>query len=302
MENDINSRNKIIKNGARLAFIFILFAIVLGQVLELIFPSVSKNICSSIGMLIGAVIALLSSLRPEKGTLMKTNNKMTGSAFMVILGAFLLSKLLSMIPSLLFATQIVDESNSSILQDLSTVQDDFLLSFISAGLVTPFCEEVVFRGCIGRTYKKYGIWFGMIMSSLLFALYHCNILQLFSTFLPGIVLFYVAMNYSIIWSMLLHFINNGIIGISTNYLQKYYPDTFITGYGEYILEGILILIAITQPKKNNSVQKVKDFLSGPKNEKGVYKAAMGNIWFILMVLTVAIMTGAMLLMLNGNLM
>ena len=296
MENDLYLRNKDIKNRVKAAFIFVIFTMVVSQLLSPVLPFLH----GSAAMIIGTVIILCGRLKPEKGSLTEVNNKMTGTAFVVVLGAFMIAKLLSLIPSAALVSLFVNENNAEAFQDLDTTKDNILQAFIFMGLVTPFCEEAVFRGCIGKSFRKYGIWFAMLMSTLLFAIYHCNLFQLVSTFLPGIVLFYVALNYSLKWSVLLHFINNGLLVIGFVALKKIAPDSFFANYGEYIIESALAVAALCLCKKDNALEKVKQFLSGPQNEKGVYKAAIGNIWFILLIIVFAIMTAMILLMLDGS--
>lgn len=300
MEEEILQRNKDIKNGVKLAFLFMLMTLGASQILSAILPLPSK-ICECIGMLLGTLIALRGSCKPEKGTLLAEKNKMTGTAFLVLLGAFMLAKLLSMLLSLAAMSVLVNEENAAALGEVAAADNNLFLSFLFMGVVTPFCEEAVFRGCIGNSFKKYGVWFALIMSSLLFALYHSNVFQLISTFLPGVVLFYVAMNYSLKWSILFHFINNGVLSIGFSALKKGFPDTFFVNYGEYFIEAALLIAAIALMKKDGAIEKVRAFLNGPKNEKGVYKAAMGNIWFVLIVLVMAVVSVLMLFMVDGGL-
>ena len=271
MDDSIKQRNTEIKRGTRLAFIFAVAVLVVGQFIP--FGSQWGVIG---GLIIGTAAALCSRCRPEKGTLFEVRNRMTGTAFIVILGAFMLGKLLSMGASALLMLVIVNEENAGALEGVLENSGP-LMMFLSMGVVTPFCEETVFRGCIGNTFRKYGIWFAMIMSSLLFALYHCNVFQLISTFLPGVVLFYTAMNYSIKWSMLLHFINNAILSVGFTALKEAFPGNPAAVYGEYVIEAGLIIAALFFLKKDGAAGKVRAFLSGPKNGKGVYKAAAGNI-------------------------
>ena len=301
MEEELKLRKQKIRSGARAAFIFVVFTVGVSQILSMILPFVPSRICEVIGMILGTVVVLNGSCKPENGTLFQEKNKLSGTGFVVLLGAFMAAKLLSLIPSAALLKLFVNEENAGTLQGLDTIGDSVFLSFIFLGVVTPFCEEAVFRGCIGNAFKKYGIWFAMLMSTLFFSLYHCNLFQLVSTFLPGIVLFYVAMNYSIKWSMLFHFINNGVLTVGFIALNKIIPNTFIADYGEYIIEAVLVIAALYLLKKDHAFEKVKSFLLEPKNEKGVYRAAMGNIWFILLILALVIVTAMMLLMLNGSL-
>ena len=300
MDLDRQERNSDIKKATRTAFLFILFTMGVSQILGAVLP-LPSDLCNCIGMLLGTLVALRGPSGPEKGTLMEDRQKMTGTRFVVLLGAFMAGKLLCLGPSALLLQLFAAGKDPEALQNLVPAEGNLLTSFLFMGIVTPFCEEAVFRGCVGRTYKKYGIWFGLLMSSLLFAMYHGNLFQLVSTFLPGVVLFYVAMNYGIKWSMLLHFINNGVLVSGKSLLDQFFPGAFLVNYGEYILEAALIVAALLLMKKENSVERVKDFLRAPENEKGVYRAAMGNVWFVLMILFLLLMTAMVLAMMNGSL-
>ena len=300
MESEVKQRNDSIKSCVKLVFLYILFVMGLSTIVEGAAPDAPK-----VGRIICALLGTLYALKksdcaPEKGTLLRDNQPMTAVTFVVVLGAFVLSKLLSLGPSALLLKLFVNEENAEALQGLSSVEENVLLSFLDLGIVTAFCEETVFRGCVGRTFEKYGVRFAMLMSTLLFALYHCNLFQLVSTFLPGLVLFYVASRYSIKWSMLLHFINNGLLSICFTGLKKVAPDAFFSNYGEYVVEALLIVAALCLVKKDNAGAKVKEFLNGPRDEEGVYKAAVGNRWFVLVVLAMALLSAALLFMLDGG--
>lgn len=299
--DEVKTSKKEIKNGAKYAVIFVLMTLGAAWLLDTVVPALPSRICNIIGMLAGTAIALCGSCKPEKGTLLADKNKLSGTGFLVTLGVFLLAKLLSMGLAAGIALLLAKNGNLSALADISKVTDTLFLEFLFMGIFTPICEEIVFRGCIGNSYIKYGIWFAMIMSSLIFALYHCNFLQLISTFLPGVVLFYVAINYSLKWSILFHFINNGVLTIGTQVLKKAFPESAAANYGEYVIELLFVIIALLLWKKDDAAEKLKAFLRGPKNEKGAYGAAIGNIWFILLFLAFAAITGLMLLMLWGKL-
>lgn len=301
METEAKTNKKEIKDGAKYAVLFVLMALGAAGLINMIVPALPSKICNIIGITAGALVALCGSCKPEKGTLLADKKKLSGTGFLVTLGAFMLAKLLSLGLSIVVALLLSKDGDFSALVEISTATDHLFLEFLFMGIFTPICEEITFRGCIGNSYIKHGIWFAMIMSTLFFAIYHCNILQLFSTFLPGIVLFYVAINYSLKWSILFHFINNGVLAIGTQVLQKVSPESAAANYGEYVIEGILVILALLLWKKDNATEKIKAFLSGPKDEKGAYGAAIGNIWFVLLFLAFAAVTALMLLMLWGKL-
>jgi membrane protease YdiL (CAAX protease family) len=77
-------------------------------------------------------------------------------------------------------------------------------------IVGPIVEEIIFRGAILRSLQPYGTNFAIVLSSLLFGLYHLALLQGIFAFFVGLVLAYCALRFSIKWSMLIHMINNGI--------------------------------------------------------------------------------------------
>jgi membrane protease YdiL (CAAX protease family) len=74
----------------------------------------------------------------------------------------------------------------------------------------PILEEVMFRGAVLRALQPYGTNFAIVLSSLLFGLYHLVLFQGMFAFFVGLVFAYCALRFSIKWSMLLHLINNSL--------------------------------------------------------------------------------------------
>ncbi len=80
----------------------------------------------------------------------------------------------------------------------------FILS-VSAGI----CEEVMFRGTIMPALEDRGAVPAVVLSSLLFALFHVSFLNLFSTFILGAVMAVVVIKTGSLWGgMLYHMLNN----------------------------------------------------------------------------------------------
>jgi membrane protease YdiL (CAAX protease family) len=76
-------------------------------------------------------------------------------------------------------------------------------------LLGPIFEEIIFRGAILRALQPYGENFAIVLSSLLFGLYHLILFQGIFAFFVGLVLAYCTLRFSIKWAMLLHMLNNG---------------------------------------------------------------------------------------------
>lgn len=99
-----------------------------------------------------------------------------------------------------------------------SVDPDNLSMFLYASLLAPVTEEILFRGLIQRSLLPFGKRFAIFCSAFTFGLFHGNLIQTPYAFLVGLVLGYVAAEYSIGWAMLLHMINNLLIADSLNRL------------------------------------------------------------------------------------
>ena len=76
--------------------------------------------------------------------------------------------------------------------------------------IGPIAEEIVYRGFVMNILKPYGKHFAIVCSAIIFGIMHANIHQIFFAILVGLVLGYVAMEYSLKWAVALHIFNNCI--------------------------------------------------------------------------------------------
>ena len=88
---------------------------------------------------------------------------------------------------------------------------DVFTLFFYAGILAPVAEEIIFRGFVLRSLMPYGKKLAIFASAFLFGIYHGNLIQAPYAFLMGLVMGYVAAEYSVLWSMVLHMINNLLI-------------------------------------------------------------------------------------------
>lgn len=84
--------------------------------------------------------------------------------------------------------------------------------FLYGGILAPITEELLFRGLVQRTLTPYGKRFAILCSAFAFGIFHGNLFQAPYAFLVGLVLGYVACEYSIGWAMVLHMVNNLVLG------------------------------------------------------------------------------------------
>ena len=96
------------------------------------------------------------------------------------------------------------------------------LVFVSA--IPAVCEEILHRGIIARSARKFSYFIGVILSSTLFAFMHGSPMQLVHQFFVGVVCSLVYYMSGSIWiSALVHFFNNAI--------------TLVSGYVIYLITG-----------------------------------------------------------------
>lgn len=108
------------------------------------------------------------------------------------------------------------------------------------GLIGPICEETMFRGILMKELKPLGRNFAILTSALLFGLFHGDVVQGVFAFLLGLVLGFVAMEYSLVWAIALHVFNNAILGGVIDGLASHYLSD--TGYLVYSV--VLSLIGV----------------------------------------------------------
>ncbi|PST45562.1 CPBP family intramembrane metalloprotease domain-containing protein [Bifidobacterium callitrichos] len=108
------------------------------------------------------------------------------------------------------------------------------------GLIGPIFEEVLFRGVLLKELKPFGRNFAIVTSALLFGLFHGDVVQGAFAFLMGLLLGFVAMEYSLVWAIAIHIFNNAILSGVVDGLASHYLND--NGYLAYSL--ILSLIGV----------------------------------------------------------
>ncbi len=119
------------------------------------------------------------------------------------------------------------------------------------GIVSPLAEEIVFRGIIYNRMKN--IWMNfqdkhrgpvivpMLLSSLLFGIYHGNIVQMLYGFLMGMLIAYVYEKCGhFLYAFLFHAAANSTIYMMTGNIFLY--ERFTKPYIGLVLAGITVLL------------------------------------------------------------
>ncbi len=88
---------------------------------------------------------------------------------------------------------------------------NFFIDLVIVAVLPAFCEEFLHRGIVLQGIKHAGFKKAILISSLLFALLHFNILQAAYAFVIGLILGFVAVVSKNIWpAVIIHFTNNAI--------------------------------------------------------------------------------------------
>lgn len=95
--------------------------------------------------------------------------------------------------------------------EAATGLGDTFSMFLYMGILAPIAEEILFRGLVLRTLLPHGKRFAILLSAFLFGIFHGNLVQTPYAFCVGLVLGYVAVEYSMAWAMVLHMFNNLIL-------------------------------------------------------------------------------------------
>ncbi|MBO5929106.1 MAG: CPBP family intramembrane metalloprotease [Clostridia bacterium] len=84
-----------------------------------------------------------------------------------------------------------------------------LLNILATAVLPAFVEEWIFRGFVFGSLRAHGDGVAVVLSSLLFGLFHGNWVQIPFAFMIGLVLAYLVVLTDSIWpSVLLHGVNN----------------------------------------------------------------------------------------------
>lgn len=115
---------------------------------------------------------------------------------------------------------------------------NYFISLISLVIAPAICEELLFRGIIFKGLKPYGKAFSIILSALMFSLFHMSISQTIYPILMGL-LFGVIMFYenNIYYCIAIHLTNN-FLSLTLSYLKI----NLIFNHWSYIVLAIILFI------------------------------------------------------------
>lgn len=211
---------------------------------DAIFDAAMEAAGSGWGYLVATAIGLLILLlwkKPKfwRDQVWKKGKPMKFGDFLAILCLFLCGQLIYQVYVIILETglNIFGLSMLEGIQSMMPDSDNFSM-FLYASIAAPIAEELLCRGVVQRTLMPFGKGFAIFGSAFIFGLFHGNILQAPMAFLVGLVLGFVAAEYSIVWAMILHMINNMVLG---DMLTRLIPDEVTASI---VLWAALLLCAV----------------------------------------------------------
>ena len=170
--------------------------------------------------------------------------------------------------------------------ELATVGHDSVMYFLYAAFMGPLIEELVMRGGIAYQLQKYGKVFSIIFSAIIFGFFHMNFVQGIFAFLVGIILAYIAIEYSFRWAVFFHILNNfGFNLILGTFMRSMVGES----QAEMISLTIMAIAAVASVILLGIYRKeIMQYLQENRTVKGTYKVAfssiLGGVFFIICII------------------
>ena len=168
---------------------------------------------SDFGYIVAVIVGITIFYKKQqinvKETILYSKKKMTLEHFSVFFILFLGCQFLFTQSAHLFETFLntFGLSTQGAIEAATSGDDSFML-VVYAALVGPFVEELLVRGGVVYRLKNYGKIFSILLSAVIFGLFHMNLIQGFFAFFVGILFAYIALEYSFLWAVFFNILNN----------------------------------------------------------------------------------------------
>jgi membrane protease YdiL (CAAX protease family) len=119
-----------------------------------------------------------------------------------------------------------------------------IVSVISITLIPAVFEELLFRGAIMQSLRRFGDGFALVASAILFGLMHGNFTQGVTATMMGLLFgYFVLRTGSILPAMIIHFVNNALSTVFT-YAGDYMSNAQVQIMNTAIFAGYVLLGAV----------------------------------------------------------
>ncbi len=141
---------------------------------------------------------------------------------LVILAAIPIITLAAILGQLINLFFPVSESYMEAMKNLVSIQDRGLFfSILVIGILPGICEETMFRGYMLNAFRKKGFWSAIIVTAVLFGIFHLDLFRLLPVTMLGIWMGYLALKANSLYiAIFAHTLNNSLAIIFVNYGDK----------------------------------------------------------------------------------
>ena len=139
----------------------------------------------------------------------------------------------------------------------------YLISLLALAVIPAVCEEMIFRGVLVNALKHKGKVFAVVISSIMFSIFHFSPTQLIYPVCFGLILSIVYLRTNnILFPMLLHFINNAL-SLSIQYFSNGSGGEFVHSISTLIfalitLAGWIVIMIYMFKEFNHHNKKAAD--------------------------------------------
>lgn len=218
----------------------------------------------SMAVIIGCAVMILFFFRRIKPKEIFTahSQKMTASKFIMLVCVLMCIQLPISLFDVFFEA-ILNQLGLSAQAAIESSQagSTTISMMLYAGFIGPFAEEFIYRGYTMRSLERTGAGKGyaLIISSMLFGIMHANPTQSIYAFFAGMVFGYAAMEYGIIWSILLHITNNFVFGDVMVFISKRLSEEASNILDWGMLIGLFIAgVAVLIVKRNQTKEYIAE--------------------------------------------
>lgn len=115
-----------------------------------------------------------------------------------------------------------------------------IIIYVMVLTVAPaFFEEIVFRGIVMQSLRRFGDIFALVSSALIFGIFHLNLIQMPYAFIMGLCIGYFVMRTGSLWvGIIIHLINNSV-AVAFEFVYPYLSEKMI-----YITDIVYALICV----------------------------------------------------------
>lgn len=253
--------------------------------------------------ILGDIIAIILGLRITKVRIKsdifcknQSNGKFIALGAMACIGAGLVSNIIYTIySSILEFAGITIPSPDFNFPTGNPIMLTLILGYVC--VLGPILEEIIFRGLILKSMQRYGNLTAIIVTSILFSMFHLNLVQFVPPVLIGLILGFITIrSKSIVPSIIAHIFNNTLTFLISSIIPKEVLLQNIISIA-YAFVAILGLVLFIRKYGEEIIRAIKEDTKLLKTRQKIAASFSGG-WSIVYIIFYVGMVGGLMLLTN----